>query len=384
MNQPLFRFERVRLDDASRIKQAGLETADARTVKTMRQTLQMLSDRCGRLLWLMLSADSASDEAQDKPDALRASEKIVAIVGFQVIDPLARRAVVLLIPGESILSASFFTSIMDQGFSEAGLFRLELEVGVAENSWKPALEETGWRQEAVLTACRWNQTRQRHEDVWMYSLLRPQQRSVGVAFIPFTRGVVTLAGDDHGVSSSAFARYGHSIQAVRIHEAAEFLGLLDDQGKLMPEEQMTDQAGDQGWIGTGYLPQPIIDAAGQIVAYFHGKRTNMDIKVHFEQGSPFQQRVWSTLRQIPFGTTWTYEDLASLLCDQDRVQGRKMARAVGAACGANPLPLILPCHRVIGKNGHLVGFSGGLDIKEYLLSLELLGLNEWKVTTTDE
>lgn len=162
------------------------------------------------------------------------------------------------------------------------------------------------------------------------------------------------------------------------------LDLLDEQGHLIEEEKMSDQVGERGWLGTDQLPDPVVDAAMQTVAYFHGKRANMNIRIQFEQGSPFQQRVWNTLQQIPFGVTWTYEDLASVLCDQDRVQARKMARAVGAACGANPLPLILPCHRVIGKNGHLVGFSGGLDIKEYLLGLELLGLNEWKATSSDE
>jgi O-6-methylguanine DNA methyltransferase len=193
-----------------------------------------------------------------------------------------------------------------------------------------------------------------------------------------------LIGDASGIKCSAFARYGQPIAIPRVQEAAEMLDLLDEQGHLIEEEKMSDQVGERGWLGTDQLPDPVVDAAMQTVAYFHGKRANMNIRIQFEQGSPFQQRVWNTLQQIPFGVTWTYEDLASVLCDQDRVQARKMARAVGAACGANPLPLILPCHRVIGKNGHLVGFSGGLDIKEYLLGLELLGLNEWKATSSDE
>ena len=372
MSQPLFRFESVRLDDASRVRQAGLEPPGVKTIKSMRQALQMLSERCGRLLWLMTPVDDGHLDVNDKTED---ADPIAAIVGFQVIDPIARRAVVLLIPNDLFISAGFFASIIDQGFSHAGLFRLEIEIGVAEMGWIPVLEETGWRQEAVLAACRWNAARQRHEDVWMYSLLRPQQRSVGVAFIPFAKGIVTLEGDDAGVRSSAFARFGLPIDSSRIQEAAESLYLLDDQGRMMTESGMAAQLAGQAWIGTDHLPEPVCDAARQIVAYFHGKRTNMDIKIHFEQGSPFQQRVWTALQQIPFGTTWTYEDLASLLSGQDRIQGRKMARAVGSACGANPLPLILPCHRVIGKNGHLVGFSGGLDIKEYLLGLELLGLN---------
>jgi O-6-methylguanine DNA methyltransferase len=103
-------------------------------------------------------------------------------------------------------------------------------------------------------------------------------------------------------------------------------------------------------------------------------RKQFDVPLHLEQGSPFQQKVWRALADIPFGVTRTYEDIACTISQENTIEARKMARAVGSACGANPLPLILPCHRVIGKNGRLVGFSGGLDIKEYLLAHEIMGL----------
>lgn len=82
------------------------------------------------------------------------------------------------------------------------------------------------------------------------------------------------------------------------------------------------------------------------------------------RGTPFQRTVWDALRHIPYGEVWTYQAVASAI-------GRpSAARAVGAAIGANPVPLIVPCHRVIGRNGALVGYRGGLPLKAALLALE--------------
>ncbi|GGA29915.1 methylated-DNA--[protein]-cysteine S-methyltransferase [Paenibacillus physcomitrellae] len=98
--------------------------------------------------------------------------------------------------------------------------------------------------------------------------------------------------------------------------------------------------------------------------YFNGKRVSFDSVPLNELGTPFQQEVWAQLRQIPYGTVWTYRELAAAI-------GRPQAvRAVGTANGANPLPILVPCHRVIGSNRTLVGYRGGLAIKEMLLHLE--------------
>jgi methylated-DNA-[protein]-cysteine S-methyltransferase len=81
-------------------------------------------------------------------------------------------------------------------------------------------------------------------------------------------------------------------------------------------------------------------------------------------GTPFQLDVWNALLTIPYGRTWSYADLAARIGRPDAV------RAVGAANGRNPIPLIIPCHRVIGSNGTLVGFGGGIETKRKLLALE--------------
>jgi methylated-DNA-[protein]-cysteine S-methyltransferase len=105
------------------------------------------------------------------------------------------------------------------------------------------------------------------------------------------------------------------------------------------------------------------DLRCQLAAYFAGERRRFDIPLQLS-GTPFQNAVWRQLAEIPFGQTRTYGEMAAAL-------GRPSAsRAVGAANGSNPLPILLPCHRVIGANGSLVGFGGGLPTKQYLLRHE--------------
>lgn len=104
----------------------------------------------------------------------------------------------------------------------------------------------------------------------------------------------------------------------------------------------------------------------QLLAYFAGERTSFDL-VLAPAGTPFQVKVWTTLAAIPFGQTWSYGELAR------RIGEPRAVRAVGAANGRNPLPVILPCHRVIGADGSLTGFGGGLPLKKFLLGHEGAG-----------
>ena len=108
---------------------------------------------------------------------------------------------------------------------------------------------------------------------------------------------------------------------------------------------------------------PFHEAAHQLDAYFSGDLNNFSIPYGLS-GTPFQKRVWSLLIAIPYGETRTYGQLAGALGNVN------LARAVGTATGANPVPIICPCHRVIGTDGRLTGYSGGLLNKQILLQLE--------------
>ncbi|WP_306338390.1 methylated-DNA--[protein]-cysteine S-methyltransferase [Streptomyces sp. KL118A] len=110
-------------------------------------------------------------------------------------------------------------------------------------------------------------------------------------------------------------------------------------------------------------PAPFGEAIGQLEAYFAGELTEFDVPLRLD-GTPFQRTVWHGLQQIPYGETRTYGELAEAL-------GKPNAsRAVGLANGKNPIGVIVPCHRVIGANGSLTGYGGGLDRKQRLLAFE--------------
>lgn len=104
-------------------------------------------------------------------------------------------------------------------------------------------------------------------------------------------------------------------------------------------------------------------AAQQLLEYFSGKRKSFSIPYELS-GTEFQQKVWRALVNIPYAKTVSYSDIAQI------VGNKSASRAVGMANNKNKLPIIIPCHRVIGKNGSLVGYAGGLEIKEKLLMIE--------------
>lgn len=115
------------------------------------------------------------------------------------------------------------------------------------------------------------------------------------------------------------------------------------------------------WI---FSEKPFADALEQLSSYFAGERKTFDLTLN-PGGTEFQLRVLEELQKIPYGTTRSYGDVAK------RIGRPKAVRAVGAANGRNPIPIIIPCHRVIGSSGAMTGFGGGIPTKEALLRLEL-------------
>ena len=117
---------------------------------------------------------------------------------------------------------------------------------------------------------------------------------------------------------------------------------------------------DSEWCEDNSVFTEVVD---QLKSYFAGERKAFDLPLVLE-GTEFQKKVWTSLVAIPYGETISYKTLA------ERVGSPKAVRAVGAANGANPIPIIIPCHRVIGNDGSLTGFGGGLPLKKKLLELE--------------
>jgi methylated-DNA-[protein]-cysteine S-methyltransferase len=130
---------------------------------------------------------------------------------------------------------------------------------------------------------------------------------------------------------------------------------------LHMQEGRTAARVDPGWARAD---EPFAAVQEQLSEYFAGERREFDLPLELAAGTPFQRRVWQELRRIPYGETTTYGELARRL-------GRPSAsRAVGLANGSNPIAVVVPCHRVIGADGSLTGYGGGLRRKRLLLDLE--------------
>ena len=139
----------------------------------------------------------------------------------------------------------------------------------------------------------------------------------------------------------------------------------------LPRNHVTPEE-EPEWVedaGRGPAGALLARARRQLTEYFEGTRTSFDLPLD-AAGSAFERRVWDLLFTIPYGATTSYGELARRLGDP------RATRAVGAANGKNPIPIIVPCHRVVGSKGELTGFGGGLDTKRWLLEHEgaMLGL----------
>ena len=120
-----------------------------------------------------------------------------------------------------------------------------------------------------------------------------------------------------------------------------------------------------GVVIVSFFTHPFFsDVLNQLEAYFNGYLRHFDLDLDLTAGTPFQQKVWQELQKIPYGQTISYGELAA------RIGNPNAFRAVGMANGKNPISIIVPCHRVIGKDGSLTGFGGGIDVKKQLLCLE--------------
>ncbi|HEX5188137.1 MAG TPA: methylated-DNA--[protein]-cysteine S-methyltransferase [Streptosporangiaceae bacterium] len=145
------------------------------------------------------------------------------------------------------------------------------------------------------------------------------------------------------------------------------LTLIAEDGKLAGVHmEITRYEPDDGALGTAVAVggEPVLAAAAcQLGAYFDGELIDFDLPLTME-GSAFQRTVWAALRDIPYGETISYGELAR------RIGQPSASRAVGLANGRNPVSIVVPCHRVIGADGSLTGYGGGMDRKRFLLALE--------------
>jgi len=154
-------------------------------------------------------------------------------------------------------------------------------------------------------------------------------------------------------------------QQVKMRSPIGVLRIEGDEDALTRIELPSSAVGSRtnSSLRSARMPAAVAAAVAQLEEYFAGERTEFDLPLEVS-GTPFQRDVWFALAEIPYGKTISYGELAAMV-------GRPTAfRAVGQANGSNPIPIVLPCHRVVASGGGIGGYGGGLDMKRQLLALE--------------
>ena len=368
----------VRILDAPRLKAAGLYDLKTQEISAFLRESISDSSQC------LYIASATSDPGQG----------ILAFTGLQSIHPVNQSAVIFC----RFASTSERPAVSDDKGSQPCV---KVKIGASDNkagkenrikvidailriafftrhlhrvSWIiPASDilsgeialACGMRQEAVLEEALYQDDS--FVDAGLFSLLASEYPDYAVAFVPFPRGVLSVRGSSAAVEGIRFYTYGDKIKDDFEKRVAIRTGFADSYGKLLPQ-------GSVIYLHPAVsLPEEVSKAVRELKEYFAKARTNFSVQVHFAYGSDFQRHVWQELQKIPYGTTVSYEDIALALTGNDKIAARNLSRAVGSACADNPIPILIPCHRVIGKDGRLVGFSGGVENKEFLLEHEIFG-----------
>ncbi len=259
-------------------------------------------------------------------------------------------------------------ALLELVFDEGMLHRLELLIPQEYDHVSTSLKEKGFNEDGRLRDVM--PLGKAWQDAKLFSILRHEYSPKAYAFIPFKPSVIVVYGDKDSIYSIDFLQYGETIEASKLFDYAYAAGLLSTSGEVIRAE-----------VNAMDLPKAVNDCVEQIEAYLRGHRTTLDIDVKEKHATHFQKAIWELLREIPYGETRSYMEVAlryieSIEPDLDpnslRQKARNISRAVGMACGQNPVCIWTPCHRVLGQDRKLTGFTGGVASKAFLLDLEMV------------
>jgi len=256
-------------------------------------------------------------------------------------------------------------TVLRIAFFSMQLHKVSWNIAISDLESGETAESCGMRQEAVLEEELYIDGA--YVDAGMFSLLASEYPDYSVAFVPFPKGVIAVRGSSDFIEGVRFYPFDEEIVESFDRTVAIRTGIAERNGKVR-KEPIRDLADMKP-----SLPGEVAKAAREISEYLKKARTKFSVNVNFSHGSDFQRLVWEEIKKIPYGATVSYEEIAMALTGNDKVAARNLTRAVGSACADNPVPVIIPCHRVIGKDGRLVGFSSGVEIKEFLIEHEIFG-----------
>jgi methylated-DNA-[protein]-cysteine S-methyltransferase len=250
-------------------------------------------------------------------------------------------------------------------FAEHDFLRLETLVSAANNPALPIYEAFGFQTDFITSGSTYRTANM--EDQLHMSLLKTRNRCPASGLVPYRLGLLSVTGTEDFIEQIDFHVAGEPVLNPYLKDLFQIWQLLDDEDCLLLSAERIEA------IVQEPLPTMVQKAVDELKAYLSGEQSAFDLNLDLSCGSDFQRSVWAVLQKIPYGATVTYLDVAMQLTAGDLKKARALTRAVGSACGANPVPVVIPCHRVIGFDGRLTGFSGGLPNKEYLLTHEMFG-----------
>jgi len=344
------KMRKARISDAPRLKASGL----------MSGSIASIEDR------LRKTVDSPCSDI-----FVYKSEDEIALASFVTYYPSDDRAFMefLRTPSSDKYLSAFLDALLSYLFLSADIYKVSCEASVDDSFLDNVFSDNCLLQEALLHDHK--RSGMGYTDAGLFYITAPMYSRYNVCFVPFQRGVLAVYGGIDYVDRISFLSYGKEISDLFARRCADYAGLLDPSMCLKPRNSSEY---DYDPADFDFMPAELNRAYLELREYFLKKRDNFDINIRLGETTEFQRKVWDEIRKIPYGVTVSYEDIALKLCGNDIKQARKLTRAVGAACGENPIPIIVPCHRVIGKNGKLVGFSGGIEFKDFLLQNELFSI----------
>ncbi len=251
-----------------------------------------------------------------------------------------------------------------EAFSQRSLHKIRICIESKNSVMREILEENQFRQEGVLTDHYFIDSR--YDDGLLYAMLAADFRRYSTGAVPFLSGYLVLQTTNDAVFAITIIKEGEDVPS-SIDDGHSFKNQISENNKVIkPSGEKPFYLSERAYP---YLEQ----AAVQLFQYTKGLLTKFDLAFEYDGATEFQKQVWAATMQIPYGQTRTYEEIALKIQPKDSTTDlRLLSRSVGTALGKNPIMIAIPCHRVIGKDGKLKGFSGGLEVKDFLLSHEML------------
>ena len=189
------------------------------------------------------------------------------------------------------------------------------------------------------------------------------------AFVPTEQAVFAIYGNEKKITRTKFINYSEYLEDISLRSLCINNKLADCNGYLLKDYATAMKEYKKDFNN---LPASLKNAVQQSEEYFAGKRKKFDLPIVFDNFTSFQKLVWEKTRNIPYGSVYSYEDLAIEITGNSNLNPNSFSRAVGQALSNNPLVVFIPCHRIIAKSGNLQGYKYDVKVKDWLLTKEML------------